>query len=108
MQMEPTVKTKLELVTASEIETKKVQWLWYPYFLLGKVSIVQGNLGGGKSTFLLTIAAKLTNGDILPFSEPDTPPEPMKVIYQPAEDINKLTLKIIDAPCRKVMHNETR
>ena len=27
---------------------------------------------------------------------------------KPTEDINKLTLKIIDAPCRKVMCNETR
>ena len=27
---------------------------------------------------------------------------------KPAEDINKLTLKIIDARCRKVLCNETR
>lgn len=86
MPIEPSVKPKLEFITASEIEPKEVQWLWYPYFPLGKVSIVQGDPGDGKSTFLLTIAAKLTNGEILPFSEPETPPEPMKVIYQTTED----------------------
>lgn len=83
---EQTTKTKLEIITASEIEPKEVQWLWYPYFPLGKVSIVQGDPGDGKSTFLLTIAAMLTNGEILPFSEPETPLEPMKVIYQTTED----------------------
>ena len=86
MPIEPSVKPKLEFITASEIEPKEVQWLWYPYFPLGKVSIVQGDPGDGKSTFLLTIAAMLTNGEILPFSEPETPPEPMKVIYQTTED----------------------
>ena len=79
-------KSDLELITASEIEPKEVEFLWYPYFPLGKVSIVQGDPGDGKSTFLLDIAAKLTNGEILPFSEPDTPPEPIKVIYQTTED----------------------
>lgn len=83
---EQTTKPKLEIITASEIEPKEVQWLWYPYFPLGKVSIVQGDPGDGKSTFLLTIAAMLTNGEILPFSEPETLLEPMKVIYQTTED----------------------
>jgi len=86
MEIESSAKPKLEFITASEIEPKEVRWLWYPYFPLGKVSIVQGDPGDGKSTFLLTIAAKLTNGEILPFSEPDTPPEPIKVIYQTTED----------------------
>ena len=86
MQIESAEKPKLELITASESEPKEVQWLWYPYLPLGKVSIVQGDPGDGKSTFLLTIAAKLTNGEILPFTEPETPPEPMKVVYQTTED----------------------
>ena len=74
------------LISMAEIETEYVDWLWYPYIPFGKITIVQGDPGDGKSTFLLTIAAMLTNGEILPFSEPETPLEPMKVIYQTTED----------------------
>ena len=73
-------------ITASEIDPKEVKWLWYPYIPFGKVTIVQGNPGDGKSTLLLTLSAKLTNGEILPFTEPAEIPEPMKVIYQTTED----------------------
>ena len=77
---------KLELIRASEIDPKSVEWLWYPFIPYGKVTLVQGDPGDGKSTFLLTIAAMLTKGDPLPFTEPETPPEPMCVIYQTTED----------------------
>ena len=77
---------KLELIRASEIDPKSVDWLWYPFIPYGKVTLVQGDPGDGKSTFLLTIAAMLTKGEPLPFTEPETPPEPMSVIYQTTED----------------------
>ena len=48
---------KLELIRASEIDPKSVEWLWYPFIPYGKVTLVQGDPGDGKSTFLLTIAA---------------------------------------------------
>lgn len=72
-------------IRASEIVPKEIRWLWYPFFPLGKVSIVQGNPGDGKSYFLLTVAALLTTGRPLPFSERE-PEEPMTVIYQTTED----------------------
>ena len=56
-------------IKASEIEPKEVRWLWYPYIPYGKVSIVQGIAGDGKSTFMLTISALLTRGAALPFSQ---------------------------------------
>ena len=77
---------KLELIRASEIDPKSVDWLWYPFIPYGKVTLVQGDPGDGKSTFLLTIAAMLTKGEPLPFTEPETPPEPMSVIYHTTED----------------------
>lgn len=77
---------KLELIRASQIDPKSVEWLWYPFIPYGKVTLVQGDPGDGKSTFLLTIAAMLTRGDPLPFTEPEIPPEPMCVIYQTTED----------------------
>ena len=73
-------------IKASEVEPKEVRWLWYPYIPYGKVTIVQGNPGDGKSTMLLTLSAKLTRGEPLPFSLAEEDEEPMTVIYQTTED----------------------
>ncbi len=75
-----------ELIRASEIEPKEISWLWYPFIPFSKVTLLQGDPGDGKSTFMLTIAALLTRGAPLPFAEPESPPEPMNVIYQTTED----------------------
>jgi RNA polymerase sigma factor (sigma-70 family) len=48
---------------------------------------LQGDPGDGKSTFMLTVAALLTKRrEGCPFAEPESPPEPMNVIYQTTED----------------------
>lgn len=65
---------RLELIKASEIEPKKIEWLWYPFIPYGKVTLLQGDPGDGKSTFMLTIAALLTRGEPLPFTETGKPP----------------------------------
>ena len=84
--MNQTEETKSLYIRASDVEPKEVRWLWYPYIPFGKVTIVQGNPGDGKSTILLTLSAKLTIGEPLPFSQEEEPPEPMTVIYQTTED----------------------
>lgn len=77
---------KLELIRASDIEPKEIEWLWYPFIPCGKVTLLQGDPGDGKSTFILTIAALLTKGEPLPFTEPDEQHSPINVIYQTTED----------------------
>ena len=74
----------LELYTAADVEPKEVEWLWYPYIPFGKVTLIQGDAGDGKSTFALNLAAILTRGAQLPFSECRN--EPMNVIYLNSED----------------------
>lgn len=74
----------LRVIAGSEIEPKEVKWLWYPYIPYGKVTIIQGDPGEGKSTFVLNLAALLTTGSSLPFTEEDY--EPLNVIYQNTED----------------------
>ena len=54
---------RLEVIKASEIEPKEIEWLWYPFIPYGKVTLLQGDPGDGKSTFMLTIAALLTRGE---------------------------------------------
>lgn len=40
----------------------KIDWLWKPFIPYGKVSIVQGDGGDGKTTMILDIAARLSRG----------------------------------------------
>ena len=53
---EMTVILPLEIIKASEIEPKEVKWLWYPYIPFGKVTLLQGDPGDGKSKLMLSIA----------------------------------------------------
>ena len=84
MENEMNVNVPLEIIKASEIEPKEVKWLWYPYIPFGKVTLLQGDPGDGKSKLMLSIAALLSKGEPLPFTEEET--EPMTVIYQTTED----------------------
>ena len=63
IENEMTVSVPLEVVKASEIEPKEVKWLWYPYIPFGKVTLLQGDSGDGKSKLMLSIAALLSNGE---------------------------------------------
>ena len=51
----------LEIIKASEIEPKEVKCLWYPYIPFGKVTLLQGDPGDGKSKLMLSIAALHSN-----------------------------------------------
>ncbi len=73
----------LKLIRMNEVEAKEIQWLWYPYIPFGKITVVQGDPGDGKTTAVLAIAAAVTTGAALPKSGAA---EPMSVIFQTAED----------------------
>ena len=85
IENEMTVSVPLEVVKASEIEPKEVKWLWYPYIPVGKVTLLQGDPGDGKSKLMLSVAALLSKGEPLPFTETEEN-EPMTIIYQTTED----------------------
>ena len=65
------------------MELQEVQWLWHPYIPFGKLTIIQGNPGEGKTTLALRLAAACSTGTPLPGMEPVAP---FPVIYQSAED----------------------
>ena len=77
-------KTELQLIKLSEIQSQEVSWLWFPFIPYGKLTIVQGDPGDGKTTFVLNIAAKLSKGEDIDNEMKLT--EPLNVIYQSAED----------------------
>lgn len=65
------------------MELQQVQWLWGSYIPFGKLTIIQGDPGEGKTTLALRLAAACSTGNSLPGMEPM---EPFNVIYQSAED----------------------
>jgi len=47
----------LKLIRMNEVEATEISWLWYPYIPFGKITIIQGDPGDGKTTAVLAIAA---------------------------------------------------
>ena len=105
----------LKLINMEQVEVEKIDWLLYPFIPFGKVTIVQGDPGEGKTTIVLQIIAKLTKGEAVLPSGSDEPAleaktvdlEPVNVIYQTAEDGLGDTIKprllSAGADCSRVM-----
>ena len=98
-------KPELKLICMDDVEAKEVEWLWYPYIPYGKLTIVQGDPGEGKTTMVLQLAALLSKGEKLPCDEKER--TPVNVIYQTAEDgladTVKPRLEAAGADCSRVM-----
>lgn len=75
----------------SSVEQHKIEWLWYPYIPYGKITLLQGDPGDGKSTFMINVAARLTIGGKMP--DGSSIQHPATVIYQCAEDNANDTIK---------------
>lgn len=59
-------KDELKLLKMSDIQVREVDWLWYPYIPFGKLTIIHGDPGEGKTTFALRLAAACSTGTPLP------------------------------------------
>ena len=80
---EPSKPETVKIIRMSDVELTPVDWLWKPYLPFGKLSVLQGNPGEGKTYFAMHLAAACTNGKLMPNMERM---EPFNVIYQTAED----------------------
>lgn len=76
--------TNLKIINMSDVESKEISWLWYPFIPYDKLTIIQGDPGEGKTTLVLNIAAVLSKGQGL--DEHMKPEQPLHIIYQTAED----------------------
>ena len=72
-----------DLVLVADVDHEQVRWLWPDRIPLGKVTVLDGDPGTGKSTLTLTIAAKVTTSS--PFPD-GTRPEVGDTILLSAED----------------------
>lgn len=83
---------ELKLIHMEDVVSKEVEWLWYPYIPYGKITIVEGDPGEGKTTLVLKLAAALSMGLPLPCDDYKEY-EPIHIIYQTAEDGIEDTIK---------------
>lgn len=97
---------ELKLINMESVKVEQIEWLLYPFIPFGKVTIIQGDPGEGKTTMVLQIIAKLTRGELILLNQKsqkeaqqdseenlkqevlsqDNPIQPVNVIYQTAED----------------------
>ena len=99
------IKTELKIIRMSEVQSQEIEWLWYPFIPYGKLTIVQGDPGDGKTTLILNIAAKVSKGESL--ENGMNVPKPINVIYQTAEDgladTVKPRLEKAGADCERIL-----
>ena len=92
------------LTLYSEVQSTDVRWLWYPFIAIGKITLLQGDPGDGKSTMMMNLIAELSTGGKTP--DGCKIGTPQKVIYQCSEDgvsdTIKPRLERCGADCRKI------
>ena len=90
--MQENEKKFCDIIFMDTVTSTETEWLWYPYIPRGKLTIIQGDPGEGKSTFALYLAAMITRG-----TRVDAPNigerAPALVCYQNAEDGLRDTVK---------------
>ena len=70
-------------VILSSIEPEEVEWLWEPRIPLGKITVIDGDPGNGKSALTTDLGARLTVGRPFPDGKGC---EPAGVVIMNAED----------------------
>ena len=70
----------------SQIKDKRrnIDWLWKPYIPKGKITLLTGDPGEGKTLIAMDIASRLTRGE--PILGDESVEEPVTIVYQSAED----------------------
>lgn len=71
------------LVCAADVQPETVSWLWKQWMPSGKLVLLEGNPGCGKTAIAIDLVARLTTGRAMPDGEPM---EPSSALYLSTED----------------------
>lgn len=63
-------KAKLHIITASDIKPTAINWLWHEWLPMGKLTLLAGVGGCGKTNVALNIASVISNGAFFPDGTP--------------------------------------
>ncbi len=92
------------LTLYSDVTAVPVNWLWQPYIAIGKITLLQGDPGCGKSSMMMNLIAELSKGGSTPDGRAFGAPQ--RIIYQCSEDGAKDTIKprliAAGADCRNI------
>jgi archaellum biogenesis ATPase FlaH len=83
-------KIQMPITVLSQVETQQVDWLWQRRIPLGKITILDGDPGMGKSLLAIFIAACVSTGQPMPDGAPG---KQGKVILIAPEDAAEDTIK---------------
>ncbi len=73
--------------TLSEIQSKPVHWLWEGRVPFGKVTLLDGEPGAGKSLLALDLAARVSRGASMPLERVKPPSAANVVIYNDDDNL---------------------
>lgn len=65
-QQQPDEDAPLRVRCMADVEAEEVEWLWHPYIAKGKLTILEGDPGLGKSWLTCAIASAVSHGRGLP------------------------------------------
>lgn len=82
------------LINLNEIEPKPIEWLWYNKIPSGKISLIVGDPGAGKSLLSLYIASVISRGDDWPDVKNPSAENKGSVIILTAEDSIDDTVRV--------------
>lgn len=77
-------RARVTMVNLADVERERVEWLWSGYLARGKLHIVDGDPGLGKSSVTLDLAARVTTGK--PWPDGQHGCTPAGVVLLSAED----------------------
>jgi hypothetical protein len=79
-------KPPLVAVCLSQVKSRRVRWLWRGRIPLGKVTILDGDPGLGKSAIALDLAARLSRQHYMPDGSSSDLDSPVTTLFLSAED----------------------
>ena len=83
-ETQPADEARARVVRIADVKAERVEWLWPGWLPVGKLVVVEGDPGEGKSTLTLDLAARLSRGSPLPDGAEGG--EPADVVLLSAED----------------------
>jgi putative DNA primase/helicase len=81
----------------SDIAPERIEWLWQGRVAIGKLTLIAGEPGLGKSQITLRVAATVTNGDKWPNCENDHAPTGSVIILSAEDGLADTTRPRFDA-----------